>query len=98
MSIITSQFEIPTRDRRTYLKGQIDLPTGENSSQFPAVLIVNGGWFMERDGFMGNSGTERDFVYRELAKNLVAAGIAVMRYDNRGVRCNEMTMSPCPTF
>ena len=96
MSITTCQIEIPTRDRRTYLKGQVDLPTCENTSQYAAVLIVNSGWFMERDGFMGNSGTERDLVYRELAKDLVAEGIAVIRYDNRGVRCNEMTMSACP--
>lgn len=58
--------------------------------------MVNGGWFMERDGFMGNSGTERDLVYLDLARDIVAAGIAVVRYDNRGVRRNEMTMPPCP--
>lgn len=69
---------------------------GKSTSRYPAVLIVNGGWFMERDGFMGGSGTERDLVYRELSKDLVAAGIAVVRYDNRGVRCNDMTMPACP--
>jgi hypothetical protein len=31
-----------------------------------------------------------------LAKAIVASGIAVVRYDNRGVRCNEMTMPPYP--
>src|SRR5258707_4368640 len=44
---------------------------------------------------MGNSATERDLTYRDLARALVTAGIAVVRYDNRGVRCNEMTMPPC---
>lgn len=95
-NVATQHFEIPTRDGRTRIKGQIDLPGGDGASRYPAVLIVNGGWFMERDGFMGNSGTERDLVYRDLARDIVAAGIAVVRYDNRGVRCNEMTMPPCP--
>jgi hypothetical protein len=51
---------------------------------------------MDRDGYMGGSGTERDLIYRDLARDIVAAGTAVVRYDNRGVRCNEMTMPPCP--
>lgn len=95
-NVTTQQFEISTRDGRTRIKGQIDLPTGDGVSHYPAVLIVNGGWFMERDGFMGNSGTERDLIYRDLARDLVAAGLAVIRYDNRGVHCNELTMPACP--
>jgi hypothetical protein len=92
----TQHFEIPTRDGRTRLAGQIDLPTVVGGARYPAVLMVPGGWFMDRDGYMGGSGTERDLIYRDLAKDIVAAGIAVVRYDNRGVRCNEMTMPPCP--
>jgi hypothetical protein len=91
----TQHFEIPTRDGRTRLTGQVDLPSGDGAARHPAVLIVPGGWFMDRDGYMGGSGTERDLIYRDLAKDIVAAGIAVVRYDNRGVRCNEMTMPPC---
>jgi len=92
----TEQFEIPTRDGRTKLTGQIDLPIGGNVTIRPVVLMVNGGWFMERDGYMGSSGTERDLIYRDLAKDFLSVGFAVVRYDNRGVRCNEMTMPPCP--
>lgn len=51
---------------------------------------------MDRDGYMGDSGTARDLVYRDLALALVAAGLAVVWFDNRGVRCNEMTMPPDP--
>lgn len=94
--IAVLQFGIPTHDGRTRLRGQIDFPSGDEASRYAVVLIVNGGWFMDRDGFMGNSGTERDLIYRDLAKDIVAAGIAVVRYDNRGVRCNEMTMPACP--
>src|SRR5262249_45478328 len=92
----TQHFEIPTRDGRTRLVGQVDLPRRAGAARYPAVLMVPGGWFMDRDGYMGGSGTERDLIYRDLAKDIVAAGIAVVRYDNRGVRCNEMTMPPCP--
>jgi pimeloyl-ACP methyl ester carboxylesterase len=92
----TQSFEIPTRDGRTRLTGQVDLPASDDTARLPAVLIVPGGWFMERDGYMGGSGTERDLIYRDLGKDIVAAGLAVVRYDNRGVRRNEMTMPPCP--
>src|SRR5262249_11088148 len=92
----TQQFEIPTRDGRTRLTGQVDLPAGDGAARHPAVLMVPGGWFMDRDGYMGGSGTERDLIYRNLAKDIVAARIAVVRDDNRGVRCNELTMPPCP--
>jgi pimeloyl-ACP methyl ester carboxylesterase len=95
-SSITERFRIPTHDGRTHLAGQVDYPRRDCPPRLPSVLIVNGGWFMDRDGFMGNSGTERDLVYRDLATDLVAAGFAVIRYDNRGVRCNEMTMPKCP--
>lgn len=91
----TQSFEIPTRDGLTHLTGQLDLPAGDGAARRPAVVIVPGGWFMDRDGFMGHSGTERDLIYRDLAQDLVAAGVAVVRHDNRGVRCNEMTMPPC---
>jgi hypothetical protein len=92
----TQYFEIPTRDGRTRLAGQLDLPAAGEAARYPAVLIVPGGWFMDRDGYMGGSGTERDLIYRDLGKATVEAGTAVVRYDNRGVRCNEMTMPPCP--
>ena len=85
-NVKTEQFEIATRDGRTRLRGQIDLPCLHPGPRYPAVLIANGGWFMDRDGFMGSSGTERDLVYRDLAKYFLSAGFAVVRYDNRGVQ------------
>jgi pimeloyl-ACP methyl ester carboxylesterase len=36
-------------------------------------------------------------MYRELARALCKAGVAVARYDNRGVSCNEFTMPECPS-
>jgi hypothetical protein len=90
------QFRIQTRDGRAQLAGQVDLPPRGGTARYPVVLMVPGGWFMDRDGYMGGSGTERDLIYRDLANDLSAAGVAVVRYDNRGVRCNELTMPPCP--
>jgi pimeloyl-ACP methyl ester carboxylesterase len=92
----TEQFRIRSRDGRAQLTGQVDLPPNGAITRNPVVLMVPGGWFMDRDGYMGGSGTERDLVYRDLANDLLRAGIAVVRYDNRGVRCNEMTMPCCP--
>ena len=90
------QFRIRARDGRAQLAGQVDLPAlGTSTARYPVVLMVPGGWFMDRDGYMGGSGTEGDLIYRDLAADLLAAGVAVVRYDNRGVRCNEMTMPPC---
>lgn len=88
-------FAIPSRDGRALLNGQVDLP-GDSASRYPTVLMVPGGGFMDRDGWMGNSGTERDLIYRLLARAFTASGMAVVRFDNRGVRGNELTMPSCP--
>lgn len=93
--MLSHPFEIPSRDGRALLAGQVDLPAGP-TGRYPTVLMVPGGWFMERDGWMGNSGTERDLIYRELARAFTASGMAVVRFDNRGVQGNELTMPPCP--
>jgi pimeloyl-ACP methyl ester carboxylesterase len=93
--MLSRPFEIPSRDGRALLTGQVDLPA-DSASRHPTVLMVPGGWFMERDGWMGNSGTERDLIYRELARAFIASGLTVVRFDNRGVRGNEFTMPPCP--
>jgi hypothetical protein len=60
--MVTEHFEIPSRDGLARLAGQVDLPAGSDSASLPAVLMVPGGWFMERDGYMGGSGTERDLI------------------------------------
>lgn len=91
----TQHFEIPTRDGRTWLTGQVDLPSVAGVARHQVVLMVPGGWFMDRDGYMGGSGTERDMIYRDLAEDIVATGFAVVRFDNRGIRCNEMSMPLC---
>jgi pimeloyl-ACP methyl ester carboxylesterase len=85
---------ILSADGQTSLEGQIDFPPGVLPER-EVVLIVPGGWFMDRDGYMGGCEDERCLIYRELARALCAAGVTVARYDNRGVSCNEFTMPPC---
>src|SRR5260221_3286730 len=77
------QFRIQTRDGRARLAGQIDLPRSHGAARYPVVLMVPGGWFMDRDGYMGGSGTERDLIYRDLAQGLLAARDPGVRYGNR---------------
>lgn len=92
------QFQIPSRDGRAQLTGQVKFPSnGEGAARHPFVLMVPCGWFMDRDGHMGNSGTERDLVYRDLAHDLLAAGRAVVRYDNRGGAVQRDDHAALPT-
>ena len=91
-SATTRQFEVPTRDGKAVLRGQLDFP--ESSGPYPLLVIINGGWFMERDGYMGNSDSEADFMYRRIAEAANRTGLATLRYDNRGVLANELTMLP----
>jgi len=90
----TERFEVPTQDGRSVIRGQIDFPAFPESGRrhCPLLVIVPGSVPMDRDGHLGNTGAESDLVYRQLAKRGVASGMAVLRYDNRGVCCNEMTM------
>lgn len=66
--------------------------TGSEPTGMGALLIVPGGWFAERDGFMGDTYTELDLMYRRIARRVLAKNFAVVRYDNRGVSGNEWTL------
>ena len=57
-----------------------------------ALLMVPGGWFVERDGFMGETYTEADLMYLRIARRVHEGGFIVARYDNRGVRGNEFSI------
>ncbi|MBN2518764.1 MAG: alpha/beta fold hydrolase [Candidatus Altiarchaeota archaeon] len=61
-----------------HLEGTLTLPEGEGP--FPAVVLISGSGAQNRDeevfGFK---------IFRLIADNLTRAGIAVLRYDDRGV-------------
>ena len=58
------------------LPGTLSLPAAGHP--VPAVVIVHGSGPLDRDGTIGPNSP-----YRDLAEGLVAAGIAVLRYDKR---------------
>src|SRR5579864_4727988 len=91
---VAEHFTIRTADGVAELAGQIDFPTAD-SIALPLLIIVSGSGPQDRDGYFGDSGTEDDLVYRQIARAGVEAGFAVLRWDYRGVKCNEMTMPPC---
>jgi uncharacterized protein len=60
------------------LSGTLTLP--KNKSNIPAVILIHGSGPMDRDmGFEGHT------PYKDLAEYLSNKGIAVLRYDKRGV-------------
>lgn len=60
------------------LAGSLSVPEGRGP--FPAVILVSGGGQDDRDGRLG------DFrPFRILAESLSVRGVAVLRYDDRGI-------------
>lgn len=91
LSVTVSQaaeFSVPTTDGLYTLKGQIDFPNQVQTS-VPLVVMMPGTGLFERDGLFGRTGTDRDFVFKDLSKALNAKGIATLRFDYRGVHCNS---------
>ncbi len=87
-SLQAAEFSLPTADGIYELKGQIDFPD-QVQNNVPLVVMIPGTGLFERDGFIGQSGTDRDFIFKELSKALNAKGIATLRFDYRGVYCNS---------
>lgn len=69
------------------LAGTLTVPEG-HEEQTPGVVIVPGFGATDRDGVRGTPG---DPVYRDLARELAGQGLAVLRYDKRGVGDSEAT-------
>ncbi len=89
--MIRSEFCVPTKDGVAHLNGDF-LEPADHGRLLGTVLIVPGGWFAERDGFMGDTYTEDDLMYRRLAHRICDAGYCVARFDNRGVSGNELSV------
>ena len=92
--ISTYQFTIPTADGAALLSGQVDYPPFV-SGPIPLIVMIGGTGLFDRDYNFGNSGTEKDLLFKELSKEFTKAGFAVARYDFRGVHCSEFTMPSC---
>lgn len=87
------QFHLSAKDGVS-LAGQIDFPA---SSQVRGViLLVPGTGLFDRDANFGQTNTEKDLIFREISKSLTENHFAVVRFDYRGVKCNQLTAPPCP--
>ena len=85
------EFSLPTEDGLAQLRGDVMSPD-DPTQPTAALLIVPGGWFVDRDGFLGDSYTEADLMYLRIARRVLAERFLVARYDNRGVVGNELTI------
>lgn len=81
------EFSLSSRDGLARISGQIDKPTCDTSN-YPLVIIVGGTGLFYRNGYFGESGTERDFLFSDLAKRFNETCIATVRFDYRGVSCD----------
>ena len=88
---MVEEFSLPTEDGLTSLTGDLMLHNTDSQAT-GTLLMVPGGWFAERDGFMGDTYTEADLMYLRIARRVHELGFFVARYDNRGVRGNEFSI------
>ncbi len=92
------RFSFPSEDGRAQLSGELDYPAAiPESTRVPVVIMIPGTGLWDRDVYLGQSGTDADFIFRDLAYALNERGIAALRMDQRGVRCNAKTMPACPS-
>lgn len=83
-----SQATIVTSSDGTKLRVRIDTPSSAIARGVTIVLVAGTGAFDEDVDF-GNSGTSRDYVFKELANRFSSQGYHVVRYAKRGVPCIE---------
>ncbi len=68
------------------IHGQADAP---DQARRGVVIFVAGTGAYDRDARHGNSGTERDLIFADLAARVTARGLSAVRYDRRGIRYGE---------
>ena len=80
-------FEEVTIRGEYLLKGTLTFP-GDSEKKYPAVLVVAGSGETDRDGNVSGFKFKLD-MYKELAEFVTGLGLAVLRYDKRGVAKSE---------
>ncbi len=70
------------------LRGTLTVPANQRSPM-PVVLLIAGSGPTDRDG--NSKPTLNGNTYRQLADSLLKRGIAVLRYDKRGVGASKVT-------
>lgn len=94
-AVTVEPFSLATFDGKARINGQIDLPDTGNS-RVPLVVLIPGSGLADRDYF---TPVHRDHAashaFLDLSRALTAQGIAVARYDVRGVKQRALD---CPGF
>jgi pimeloyl-ACP methyl ester carboxylesterase len=82
------EFSLRSADNKAFINGSIALPPNRDGSKLVPVLFV-GGSMTSRDGtayiLSGGQPKGSRFWYAKLATEMVDSGVAVIRYDNRGL-------------
>lgn len=82
---------IEARTADSVIRGTLSLPGAPADGPYPAVVLVSGSGPQDRDG--NTPPSYMSFIFRDIAKRLTAVGIAVARYDDRGVGESEGDMA-----
>lgn len=89
------QFALPSKDGLATIRGEIDVPACAKASA-PAVLMIGGTGLFTRDAFFGDSGTDRDLVFKDLSARISARCLITVRFDYRGVGCELRSKDDIP--
>lgn len=76
------EFSLKSKDGTT-IYGVSEKPYRSNNV---VVIMVSGTGVFDRDLRFGNSGTERDAIFRVLSKRFLEENVSTVRFDRRGVR------------
>ena len=83
----TELFSIASRDGVTTINGQIDHP--DQNVTRDIVLLVPGSGLFDRHYLLGESETDEDFIFDQLALDTLKLGLSVLRFDSRGISGNR---------
>lgn len=87
----TYNVPIEARTADSVLRGTLTLPGAAADGPYPVVVLVSGSGPQDRDG--NTPPSYMSFIFRDIAQRLTAKGIAVARYDDRGVGESEGDMA-----
>ncbi len=94
------QFEIPTKDGKTKLRGEINF-RGDKSRARPTVFLLHGTGPAQRDYIAQDALADASQFSLKYAMFLIIAealtndGYAVVRFDTRGVKCSQLSCPDC---
>ena len=82
---------IEARTSDSVLRGTLTLPGDPADGPYPAVVLLSGSGPQDRDG--NTPPSYMSYIFRDIAQRLASVGVAVARYDDRGVGESEGDMA-----